>query len=102
VLFHHCDYREQEADVEACIPVREPLGLEGVDFRRLPGGTCLSLTQSGSYTQLGNAYERLFCALNSGSHELVMPIREIYHRGPGMVSRGNARQNLSDIQLFFK
>ena len=42
-MFYDEGYREQDADFEACFPIKKAVEKEGIDCRELPGGRFLSL-----------------------------------------------------------
>ena len=43
LLHYDNEYSEDDADFEACMPVRKEVDVEGISIRRLPAGRCLSL-----------------------------------------------------------
>ena len=102
-LLHYDDeYREDDADFEACFPVRSAKGVDGVSVRELPGSPCLSLLYQGPYEQMGHAYAKVFRVVKEKGYAVVMPTREVYLKGPGMIFRGNPKRYLTEIQVPFK
>ncbi|MBX3444491.1 MAG: GyrI-like domain-containing protein [Planctomyces sp.] len=98
LLIYDREFREDDADFEACLPLREARAAEGVDVRELPGGRCLSLLHRGPYEEIGRSYGRLFQHLQTLGVQPELPTREVYLKGPGMFFRGNPRKYLTEIQ----
>lgn len=99
LLHYDTEYKEDDADFEACFPIRAAQPPDGVAVRELPGGPCLSLLHKGPYEQLGHSYARILQHVNEKGHRIVMPTREIYIKGPGMIFKGNPRNYLTEIQI---
>lgn len=101
-LYYDGEYKEDDADIEACMPIREPKKQpEGVDVRELPGGRCLSLIHRGPYDTLKPSYQKIFEAMKSRGVEADLPSREVYIKGPGMIFKGNPKKYITEIQMFF-
>jgi len=102
-LYYDGEYKESDADLEACIPVKPGLkaeGLpEGISVRELPGGRCVSLIHRGPYEELGRSYEVVFRHIRERGLKTLLPSREIYIKGPGMIFRGNPKKYLTEIQV---
>jgi DNA-binding transcriptional MerR regulator/effector-binding domain-containing protein len=102
-LLHYDDeYRENDANFEACFPVRQRKDVDGIDVRELPRGTCISLVHKGPYDDLGRSYAKVFDYLNEKGYEVEMPTREVYLKGPGMIFKGNPKRYLTEIQFPLK
>lgn len=102
LLLHYDDeYRESDADFEACMPIHKGSAVEGVAVRQLPGGDCVSLIHRGPYEQLGRSYAKLFEYINRQGYRIESPTREIYLKGPGMIFKGNPKNYLTEIQVFY-
>jgi DNA-binding transcriptional MerR regulator/DNA gyrase inhibitor GyrI len=99
LLLYDDEYREDDADFEACMPIRLRKEADGINLRELPGGRCLSLVHQGPYDQLGHSYAQILKHLRAQKLDIVMPTREVYLKGPGMVFRGNPRNYLTEIQI---
>lgn len=102
LLHYDTEYREADADFEACLPVRGGPSADGISVRELPGGHCVTLVHRGPYDQLGPAYAKILAYIHAKNLEIAMPTREVYHKGPGMIFRGNPRNYLTEIQMFVK
>jgi DNA-binding transcriptional MerR regulator/effector-binding domain-containing protein len=96
-LYYDGEYRDDDANFEPCFPVRKEVQAPGITLHNLPGGRCLSLIHRGPYDQLGRSYAKLL--QQAEDHEVVLPTREIYLKGPGMIFKGNPRNYLTEIQL---
>lgn len=99
-LLHYDDeYRDEDADFEACMPVRRAGPVDGVAVRELPGCRCVSLTHQGPYDAMGPSYAKVFRYVRDKGYRPVLPTREVYHKGPGMIFRGNPKNYLTEIQV---
>ena len=99
LLHYDTEYKEDDADFEACFPIRQSKVVDGVSVRELPGGRCLSLLHKGPYDQLGHAYARVLKLVKEKGYSVVMPTREVYVKGPGMIFKGNPKNYLTEIQI---
>jgi effector-binding domain-containing protein len=99
LLHYDTEYREEDADFEACMAVRAGKSAGEISIRELPGGHCVSLLHQGPYDQLGRSYARILHYIRDQGLEVVTPTREIYHKGPGMIFRGNPSKYLTEIQM---
>jgi DNA-binding transcriptional MerR regulator len=104
LLHYDAEYKEEDADFEACMPVRPgapaaKATADGITLRDLPGGRCVSLMHRGPYDQLGRAYAEAFRYVNDKGYAVTLPTREVYHKGPGMIFKGNPKNYLTEIQL---
>ena len=101
-LYYDGEYREDDADIEACMPVSQKREAEGISVRELPGGRCLALLHKGPYEELGRSYAKILEHVEKTGLEVVLPTREVYLKGPGMIFRGNPRKFLTEIQMLIK
>ena len=100
LLHYDQEYREDDADFEACMPIRAGKAVEGISVRELPGGRCVSLVHRGPYDELGRSYARILRYIHEKGYQVQTPSREIYLKGPGMIFKGNPRNYLTEIQMF--
>jgi DNA-binding transcriptional MerR regulator len=98
LLHYDTEYREP-ADYEACIPVRGGKDGDGIVVRELPGGPCFALLHLGPYPDLGRSYARIIEHLKRAGRMPLVPTREVYLKGPGMLFRGNPKKYLTEIQM---
>jgi DNA-binding transcriptional MerR regulator/effector-binding domain-containing protein len=99
-LYYDGEYREEDADFEPCFPIRKEISAEGISVRELAGGRCLALVHRGPYDQLGRSYAKILKATEERkAREVLLPTREVYLKGPGMIFKGNPKNYLTEIQL---
>ena len=96
-LYYDCEYKADGAEIEVCVPLKQKKAIEGLDVRTIPGGRCLSLMHKGPYTELKRSYEKIVDYI-----KIKCPSREIYHKGPGMIFRGNPKNYLTEIQFMIE
>lgn len=84
LLYHDGDYREEDPDVEACVPV-ETVGRDDDELRfaTLPGVLAVTTLHHGPYETLSLAYGAVLNWIALNDYETVPPSREIFLRGPG-------------------
>ena len=99
LLHYDSEYRENDADFEACMPIRDGVSRDGIDVRELPGGRCVSLVHQGPYTEMGRSYAKIFKYVHEKHYAPAVPTREIYLKGPGMIFKGNPKKYLTEIQV---
>ena len=100
MLHHDGEYKEDDADFEAAMPVRRPKSVpDGIDVRQLPGGRCVALLHKGPYDQLGRSYAKVLQYVKDRGYQVEMPTREVYVKGPGMIFKGNPKNYLTEIQF---
>jgi DNA-binding transcriptional MerR regulator/effector-binding domain-containing protein len=98
-LYYDGEYREQDAAFEPCMPVRRDVRIDGIEVKRLPGGKCVSLVHRGPYEELGRSYAGALRYVKDRGYKIILPTREVYLKGPGMIFRGNPQKYLTEIQL---
>jgi DNA-binding transcriptional MerR regulator len=98
-LYYDGEYKEEDADIEACLEMKREIRKAGVSCRRLPGGKALTLLHYGPYDELGRSYQRLYEECRKRNLEIVLPIREQYLKGPGMIFRGNPNKYVTKLIL---
>lgn len=99
LLHYDSEYREDDADFEACLPIRQPKSVEGASVRELPGGRCIALVHKGPYDQMGRSYAKVFKWIKDRNYKVVLPTREVYLKGPGMIFKGNPKNYVTEIQV---
>lgn len=102
LLHYDTEYREFDADFEACMPIRQKKDVAGVAVRELPGGRCVSLLHHGPYDQMGRSYARIFQYVSDHKYRPIVPTREVYLKGPGMIFKGNPKKYLTEIQILIE
>ena len=101
LLHHDTEFKEDDADFEACAPLRKQASAAGIEVRELPGGRCLSLLHKGPYDRLGPSYAAALLYAKQQGYRLTVPTREVYLRGPGMIFRGNPENYLTEIRMYW-
>jgi len=99
LLHYDTEYHEDDANFEACFPVRQRKAVEGIDVRELPGGHSIALVHKGPYDAMGPTYAKVFDYLKAKGYEATIPTREVYLKGPGMIFKGNPKKYLTEIQI---
>ena len=100
LLVHHDSaYKPENATFDVCMPIRKGQSIDDIEVHELPGGPCISLIHKGPYEQIGEAYQKLTQFADERGLEIVMPSREIYLKGPGMIFKGNPLRYLTEIQM---
>jgi effector-binding domain-containing protein len=94
------EYMEDSADIEGGFPVSRKISRKGVESRVLKGGRAFTIMHYGPYETLGRSYTELFSYMNERKRKALVPCRVIYHRGPGMIFRGNPDRYITEIQIF--
>ena len=102
LLHYDTEYKEEDADFEACMPVRKSTADGGISVRELPGGRCVALLHRGPYDELGQSYAKILAYAKDRGYEIETPTREVYIKGPGMIFKGNPKNYLTEIQLLIK
>ena len=101
-LYYDGEYMEEDADFEPCMPIKRRVEAEGISVRELPGGKCVSLLHRGPYDDLKRSYQQLLKHLDAHGYEALLPTREVYLKGPGMIFRGNPKKYLTEIQMLVR
>ena len=98
-LFYDGEYREDDANFEPCMPIRKTVEVNGISVRELPAAALRTLLHHGPYEDLSHSYARLLKYVNERDYELLLPTREVYLKGPGMIFRGNPKKYVTEIQI---
>lgn len=101
-LYYDGEYKEEGADIEIAVEAKKDPHAEGILFRTLPGGKAITLLHIGPYDELGRSYMRVFEHAREQKLEIVMPTREHYQRGPGMIFRGNPKKYITKLILLYQ
>jgi DNA-binding transcriptional MerR regulator/effector-binding domain-containing protein len=99
LLHYDTEYKEDDADFEACMPIKQAKSIDGVVFRQLPAGRCVSLIHKGPYDQMGPSYAKVIKYAKDKGYEIFSPTREVYIKGPGMIFKGNPKNYITEIQI---
>ena len=104
-LYYNSEYKENDADIEGGFEVKaecvkKELSKKNINCRLLPGGKAVTLIHCGSYETIGKSYQRVIDYIQDKKYAAKIPSREIYHKGPGMIFRGNPEKYITEIQIF--
>jgi len=82
-IYHDPEFREEDVDVEVCVPLAEHVEPSGrVKPGILPGGQVASTMHAGPYDEIGPAYRALHGWIEAHGRESAGPPREVYLVGP--------------------
>ena len=99
-LYYDMEYKGEDADIESCFRIRKGVKEKGeLSVRTLPGGRCISIIHKGPYELLSRAYARLFEYAQEKGYQCLLPLREIYLKGSGIIFKGNPNLYLTEIQM---
>lgn len=96
--YYDGEYKE-EADIEVCIPTKGSVTGAKVESKQLPKIRAISTTHIGSYETLNSAYKAIMDYAREHNLECLLPSREIYHKGPGMIFKGNPNKYVTEIVI---
>jgi effector-binding domain-containing protein len=78
-VYHDTEMKEDDVDVEICVPVAEQVGSRGqVSASELPGGLAACTLHVGPYSEVGPAYQALMTWIQEHGHEIAGPSHEVY------------------------
>ncbi len=98
-LYYDGEFKEDDADFEPLFQIRKQVDAAGISVRQLPECQAVCLQHVGPYESLGNSYAKLFTYLRENNLSTVLPTREVFLKGPGMIFRGNPNKYVTEIQL---
>jgi effector-binding domain-containing protein len=100
-VYHDCEYKEKDADVEAAIPVTGNIqGSDKVKIQLLPGvEQAAFVLHKGPYENFSRAYSALMTWVEANGYQICGPNREVYLKGPGQILKGNPQEYITEIQL---
>ncbi|MFP4363906.1 MAG: MerR family transcriptional regulator [Spirochaetia bacterium] len=98
-LYYDKEYKDNDADIEICVPIRKMVKSDAVTCRVIPAQKYYTLIHQGPYEELSYSYKKMFDYLAEKGEELQIPIRETYIKGPGMIFRGNPNKYITEIAV---
>ncbi len=104
-LYYDGEYKEEGADIEACLAVKRVVSLEdveGAEYRELKGGEAVTLVHRGPYHELGRSYMRLYEYCREYGLKVLFPTREQYLKGPGIIFKGNPKRYVTKIIMLYE
>ncbi len=101
-LYYDGEYKENDADIEACLEVKKKVTIKGIDCRELKGGRAVTLIHRGPYEELGRSYQKLFEYVTDNNLKTLLPSREQYIKGPGMIFMVNPKKYVTKLMLLYE
>ena len=101
-LYHDGEFKEADADIEACLVLRPgapAVARDGAELRTLPAQKVAQVVHRGPYSEVGAAYQRVFDFLRSEGATAVVPSREVYLKGPGMILPRSPKKFITLVQV---
>ena len=95
--YHDAEYREEDADMELCLPTKKLISHPDITAKKLPKVRAISTTHTGSYGKLNLAYKAIFDYAEEHGLSCLTPSREVYVKGPGMIFKGNEDRYITEI-----
>jgi DNA-binding transcriptional MerR regulator len=99
LLHYDEEYKETDANYEACFPIKRIKTVAGIEVRELPECQAVTLAHVGPYDALGSSYGKVFDFLKQQRLSPRLPTREVYLKGPGMILKGNPKKYVTEIQI---
>lgn len=98
-LWHDPEYKEQDVDAEAGVPLRGPMTAAGrVQVRELPTATMAAVVHHGAFQRLSEAYDATLKWVAANGYQVAGPIRELYLHCPAPV-RQDDESYVTEIQV---
>lgn len=95
--YYDCDYRDDDADIEVCVPVKCSVSGSDVTTKQFAEIRAISTIHVGPYETLSGAYKALTDYAIANGLTVKSPSREIYHKGPGMLFKGNPNNYVTEL-----
>lgn len=95
--YYSMNLETKEGELELCVPTEAEPEIKGIEVKVMPRVKALSVTHIGPYETLGEAYATLQTYALQNGIRLVLPYREVYIKGPGMMLRGNPEKYITEI-----
>ena len=101
-LYYDLEFKE-DASIEVCLPVKKKMdGTNEILCKNLPEVKGISVVHIGPYDTIGEAYQSLIDYALKNNHELELPMRETYLKGPGILFMGNPNKYETEVFIPFK
>ncbi|MEW5816267.1 MAG: MerR family transcriptional regulator [Spirochaetota bacterium] len=101
-LYYDPEFKEDDADIETCFPVKKGKDEGEISVHELPGGRCVALIHKGPYETLSRSYEKIMEYIKAKGYNHKLPGREVYLKGPGMIFKGKPENYLTEIQILIE
>ena len=100
-LYYDAEYKE-EADIEVCLPISESVRDSSITMKTLPAVQAICTVHKGSYEKLNLAYKALTDYASQHNLQGLIPTREVYLKGPGMIFKGSEEDYLTEVIIPIK
>lgn len=100
-LFYDESYME-DAQIELCLPLKKKIYSEKYEVKEIEKIRSISVIHNGSYETINYAYKALIDYAKENNLELEVPSRLIYHKGPGMIFKGNPNNYITEVIIPIK
>jgi effector-binding domain-containing protein len=98
-LYYDNEYKDEDADMEICLPVKSPVGDDEVGNRVLAASRVVAVIHIGPYETIGESYKVIFDNINSNKLQVCGPVREVYLKGPGLILPRSPKKFATEIQM---
>jgi len=98
-LYYDNEYRDEDADIEICLPVKRLVNIDEVMSRVLAASKVVAVIHRGPYETIGESYKVVFDNINANGLKVRGPSREIYLKGPGLILPRSPKKFITEIQL---
>lgn len=97
-IYHDEGYKK-DADIEVGVVINRFISSTKISCKELPSSKILYTTHYGEYNEIGNAYKAIFDYANKNNIKCVVPSREVYIKGPGMIFKGNPKKYITEVMV---
>ncbi len=101
----NCYYEEgykEIVDIEVCVPTKKKIDNSNIETKELPEIKAIHTVHYGPYDEIGKAYKTIIDYAKLNNLKCVLPSREIYVKGPGMIFKGNPNNYITEILVPFE
>lgn len=99
-MYYDRDFKEVDADIECCVPIRSPIKNAAVKCKQVGGGKALTIIHNGPYEFLGESYKVLIDYTNQNGIDFLSPVREIYIKGRSMIIPRKQENFVTELQMY--
>ncbi|KJS21723.1 MAG: MerR family transcriptional regulator [Clostridiaceae bacterium BRH_c20a] len=96
---HYDDDFKEDADIEICVQTKGTVTGKHTKSKQFPPIKAICATHIGGYDTINLAYKALLDYAKEHDIECKVPSREMYHKGPGMIFKGNPNKYVTEIAI---
>jgi DNA-binding transcriptional MerR regulator len=93
------EYKENDADIEACIPIKTIISANGITIRKIEATKTLTTIHKGGYDTISLAHKAIIDYANENGIQLSPICRHNYLKGPGLIFKGNPNHYITEISV---